>query len=288
MFKKKQITAGELANLRKPKSVSRQAVHDNKNLPYELDGKRRLYDLNNLIVRKWLNGESIIPVKKKSPAKKSKIVVKKNSSKKSAKKKTVKAKVKTVVNKISKKDYNYLKKNLPAGEHDLLDKILSDLPGFEKGLASAAKKLKSKSKKKSKPIPKLDPFDIPDHLKKLTDSGQITFAQAMKLSKTDLERIKIYEQIKEIKTKAEQRREGLIEKKLVRTVFSKFYEIDMNQYLSMKDKLIPDIAATLGATDEKLILKAAKILDDELWKILGNIKRVKNKFLKSVDEKEIK
>jgi hypothetical protein len=109
----------------------------------------------------------------------------------------------------------------------------------------------------------------------------------MGLSKRDLEKIKIYEQVKEIKTKAEQRREGLIDKKLVRTIFGKLYEIDMNQFIPMKEKLIPDLAAIFGVKDESVKLKAGKRLDDELWKILGNVKREMNKFLNKVGEGEV-
>lgn len=154
------------------------------------------------------------------------------------------------------------------------------------------KVVKKKSVKKKtlrKHVKKIDlsGFEIDEHLKKLTDSGELSFAAAMGLTKRDLDKIKIYEQIKDIKGKADERREGLVSRKLVRTVFSKIYEIDMNQLIPMKEKLIPDIAAIFETKNQASILKAGKKLDTELWKILGNIKRELNKFLNKVGEDQI-
>jgi hypothetical protein len=155
------------------------------------------------------------------------------------------------------------------------------------------KKITSKKNDESQKIPAKEidliplGFEIDSELSYLADSGEITFAQALGLRKIELEKIKIYEQIKDIKSKADERREGLIPRKLIRTVFSKLYEIDMNQFLSMKDKLIPDLAAAFKTKDEALKIKATKIIDRELWKILGNIKRELNKFLQKIGEDEI-
>lgn len=235
-MKNKLITADELSEI---SGKTKRAIYKNKNLPYDDSEGQRLYDLENKIIKKWLKGESIRPVKKPATKSKRKTTVNKTVSKKIVKLKLVNKTTKAIV------------KTGPKKQLDLKN------------------------------------FEIDEHLKKLTDSGQLTFAAAMGLSKRDLEKIKMYEQIKEIKTKADQRREGLIDKKLVRIVFSKIYEIDMNQFLPLKDKLIPDLAAIFGSKDESAKLKAAKKTDDELWKILNNVKRMMNRFLIKVGEEEI-
>ena len=233
MKKKKHVTAGELAGMKKPKPVSRQAVHSNKNLPYDLDGNIRLFDLNNSIIKKWLRGESISKPKIKVKPKKNKTTVKKTTVKKKTVKKSAKKKV-----------------------------------------------------TKKKTTIKID--DIPNHLKKISDSDQLTFNMAKKLTKRDLECIKIYEQIKDIKAKADERRGGNIDKKVIRTVFSKLYEIDMNQLIPMKEKLLPDLAAIFGCKDQSLLNKAAAKMDDEHYKYLSSVKSVLNKFLRGIKENEVK
>lgn len=149
------------------------------------------------------------------------------------------------------------------------------------------KKLNTKPAKKNVKASVISEGDIPDNLKKLADSGQLTFAKAMTLSKYELECIKLYEQIKEIKVKADDKRGLSIDRRLIKTVFSKMYEIEMNQLLPLKEKLIPDLSAVYGVKNEKLNIKAGKKLDDEIWKILANIKIELNKFLKKCGEGEI-
>lgn len=243
-MKKKLVNGSELAKMRKPDPVSKQAVNKNKNLPFIMEGKDKYYDLTDPVIKKWLKSQPLKPTKKAAPKVKKKAAVIKKVSKSKVKPKPAK---KSVNKKTVKK-----------------------------------KAVKKPAKKK---IPTLG--DIPDHLKKLADSGQLTFAKAMTLSKYELECIKLYEQIKEIKVKADDKRGLSIDRRLIKTVFSKIYEIEMNQLLPLKEKLIPDLSAIYGVKNEKLNIKAGKKLDDEIWKILGNIKIELNKFLKKCGEGEI-
>lgn len=187
-------------------------------------------------------------------------------------------------------------------QYDLTNKIVSAYINDEPIPVMTNPKKKKESKESGKNNSVLDPknsnssqdvqklpagLEIPEDLKKLSDSGDMSFNQIFSLTKTDLEKIKIYEQIKDIKSKAEERRDMLVDRKLVRTVFSKIYEIDMNQFTSMKTRLITDLASIFEVKDEEIKLKAAEHLDNELWKILSNIKRELNKFLGSIGEDEV-
>lgn len=102
------------------------------------------------------------------------------------------------------------------------------------------------------------------------------------MQKSELEKIKVIEQIKIQRLKRQIIRDELVSKKLIKSVFSKFYEIDMNEFLTIKDKLLPDIAAIFGVNDTTAIMKAGERMDEELWKVLKHIQQVKDRFLKSI------
>lgn len=157
----------------------------------------------------------------------------------------------------------------------------------------AKKPAKPKPKKTPAPVAALTPtphpgeIDIPDDIMALIESGELTAAHALGMSKLDLEKIRIYEQARKYRLETEIKRGELVNKKLIHTVFSRIYEIHLNQMLPMKDKLVPDLAAMFGVKDEKLKLKAAEKLDSEQWRVLNNIKRQINKFLERHGEEPI-
>lgn len=105
----------------------------------------------------------------------------------------------------------------------------------------------------------------------------------MNYQRSDLECLKIIEHIKGQRLKHDIARGELISRKLIKSVFSKFYEIDMNEFLTIKDKLLPDIAAIFGVNDTTVAMKAGERMDEELWKVLKHIQQVKDRFLKSIN-----
>lgn len=147
--------------------------------------------------------------------------------------------------------------------------------------------------------------DIPDHLKSIIDSGDLTFEQALALSKTDLDKIKIYEDIKTRHQAREEKRHEMVQRRLIRGVFGRLYEIDNTQFLTLKTKIIPDLLSIMSESVEisadmvgkkievftgnrpETITAADKIIDDNCYKILDNIKREINKFLRTVKNEPI-
>ena len=105
--------------------------------------------------------------------------------------------------------------------------------------------------------------------------------------RADLERIKVAEQILDIRVKRQKMRDELIDRRLVRSVFSRLYTVDVNEFLTIKDKLMPDIAAIFGVNDPELIMKAGERMDDELWKTLKHIQKIINDFLVLVGDDEV-
>ena len=129
--------------------------------------------------------------------------------------------------------------------------------------------------------------EIPDYLKDISDSGQLTFQQAKGMSKIELEKIKIYESIKKIRMETESKRNQLIARKMIRIVFGKIYEIDTNQFLTLKNKIIPEISGIMGCTDSAKLLESEKIVDSNIWETLKNVKFELDKFLKKIGDEPL-
>ena len=173
----------------------------------------------------------------------------------------------------------YLKIRQGAGAPDTRKREVKSEPGTSRATG--------KTKSAPKPAGPAQPgqsAEIPEHLRALVDSGEISLSQIMSLSRPEVDKIKIYEQIKQTRVKTESTRRELISRKLIRVVFGRIYEIDQNEYLTIKDKVIPDIAAIFGCTDPEKMLEAGKRLDEELWKTLRHVQHVIDKFLKSVGD----
>ena len=83
------------------------------------------------------------------------------------------------------------------------------------------------------------------------------------------------------------KRNNFIDKEVIRTLLAKLYEIHMNEFITAKEKLIPDIASVFEITDTKKIDLAGQKIDDELWEILKHIKSEFDKFLNSIKSEGI-
>lgn len=129
--------------------------------------------------------------------------------------------------------------------------------------------------------------EIPEYLLEMIDTGQMSMQTLLGLNKYEVDKIKSYYQIQKIKVDTGKARKELVSRKIIRTVFSKLYEIDLNQFLTLKDKLMPDISAIAGVNDEELKLQIGERMDEELWKVLDTRKYEMNKYLLKVGEEEI-
>jgi len=94
------------------------------------------------------------------------------------------------------------------------------------------------------------------------------------LSKADIDKYGALEKAKKTRDERRAKRQELIERKLVQTVFGKLYSIDKNEFLTLGDKLAPDIATLAGVNDPAVILQINERIEEECYKILAHIKRV--------------
>jgi hypothetical protein len=143
----------------------------------------------------------------------------------------------------------------------------------------AKKPVKKAAKKPPKKPHEYTENDIPDYVKDIADSGALTIEQALSLPKTVVEKIKIYEQIKELKDKRAKARREVMPVKSVRATMNKIYEIHVSQLHQIKSRVIPDIAGIMKCTDDELKLKSEERLNDEIYDVLKNIKYEIDEFI---------
>ena len=179
--------------------------------------------------------------------------------------------------------------------------------GKKKSDKPAARRANKPGKReKSAPVEltgKSKPSDqIPDYLRDMVDSGNLTPNVALMMPKAWMDKLKIYEQMKTIRQAREEKRRSLVSRTLIKAVFGHIYEIHTTQFLTLKTKIIPDLlsimsekrtitADMVGESVEvfignrpETITAADKIIDGESYKVLEAVKREINKALKIMRE----
>lgn len=160
----------------------------------------------------------------------------------------------------------------PSSDEQVHEAVIKSIPKNTKDKITVKKAntIKKKPGKIQKPKNQEEVEDyIPSDLSRpLTD-----------LSKYDLDRLKIIEGIEKTRLETSIKRSNFIDINSARSVFSKIYEIHMNEFLTIKDKLTPDIASIFGVSDQEKTFEAGDKIDKMLWKVLDHVKLEINKFL---------
>jgi hypothetical protein len=108
------------------------------------------------------------------------------------------------------------------------------------------------------------------------------------LTKSDIDKLKAYEQALSARLKREESRGKLISRTLVRSIFHKLYTVDNNELKSMEDKLTPSICGLFGEHDDsENAVAVRKLLNNEITKALRHIKRILNDHLKKIEVEKI-
>lgn len=112
------------------------------------------------------------------------------------------------------------------------------------------------------------------------------------VTETNIKALKVIEQIEQIRLRTQKERQLLVERDLVKRVFSKIYTIEVNELRIIGDTLAPEIASYFNSDDSEAILKTNQRIEKEIYKALNHIKRLISDYLKSVgsffeDETEI-
>jgi hypothetical protein len=113
-----------------------------------------------------------------------------------------------------------------------------------------------------------------DDMKERVSYGAVTQA--------NVNALKAMEQIEQIRLKTQKERQQLVERELIKRVFSKIYTIEVNELRIIGDTLAPEIASYFNSDDSEAILKTNQRIESEVYKALNHIKRLIADYLKSV------
>ncbi len=127
------------------------------------------------------------------------------------------------------------------------------------------------------------------NLPSISDINSIRREDLIGYQKPDLDKLKVYEEAR-LKNIQVQEKEGtLISRALVEKVFSKIYTVDTEQLRAMEERLAPKILdiCKVGHEDSEAV-KVREEVNNQISKILENIKRIIDKFLVDIDSEKLK
>jgi hypothetical protein len=93
-------------------------------------------------------------------------------------------------------------------------------------------------------------------------------------TKVDADIARIKAQTAKLHIELAQQMKILVLKELVDNAWGKIYSTAVNYLLPMGQRLAPTLCKKLGVTDPELILEIQNLIDDEVQKAVGQIKRV--------------
>jgi len=131
-------------------------------------------------------------------------------------------------------------------------KIKEEKPDFEKKIDEVAERMLQKEEE--------------NHKKRLDNDYD-------QLDKIKLECEKKTEEIQKLRIENGKKRGDLIERDLIRRVFSKLGSIDKNQFLQLPDVLMSKITVAAGIDSAETKLKISKIITNDLYKVQKHIQR---------------
>jgi hypothetical protein len=99
---------------------------------------------------------------------------------------------------------------------------------------------------------------------------------------------KIVEQVKMLRLKRDEKRKELIPRSSVRSILSRMYQIETNEFVPLGTRVAPDIAALCGLDDPEKILLIDERIENEVYKILEHMKIEINKYLEKQEAKVLK
>ena len=161
-----------------------------------------------------------------------------------------------------------------------------------------------KYKKRGKPVPKVD--EKPEHPAPVqtvhTETDQDLIIRDVKratidmdtpvekMSKREVELVKLIEQVVALQIKTQVARMELIERALVNRVFAEIYSVDTSELHPLGQKIASELVATVrhliekGAGDAEIRLKIQEGIDKHIYRAMEHIKRKMNDFLKKVGD----
>ena len=114
-------------------------------------------------------------------------------------------------------------------------------------------------------------------------SGGDTPRGIMGMDRSEVEKIKLVSQIKQIEQKTQIQRGDFVARDLTRRVLAQYYALDQSEFVPLASKMATEAASIFGSDDSAKIQRLREYGETECWKIIAHCKRLFNDFLDSVD-----
>ena len=175
----------------------------------------------------------------------------------------------------------------PDGKLDPENPVNQDYVKRNQSKSRKNKQAIAKSKEQSKPKQKttIKSDKEPQSVSELVNNLDIESVNVIlgSLVPSDLNKLKVVEQIRKLQVETQKVRQELVARLLVQKVFAKLYMIDVNEWRTLGANLSPEIAAIAGIDDNEVIIKIGEVIEKEVFVILQHIKRIMDDFLKSIE-----
>jgi len=124
----------------------------------------------------------------------------------------------------------------------------------------------------------IDELDGTEALTRLLNASNI-----QSMSYADVQKVQKIESALKTRVERQQKRGELIERTIVKTLFGKIYQVDVQELRTLGSKIAPEVAGLMGIDDPSMILMVEQRIDGEILKSLAHIKHIIDEFLNSND-----
>jgi hypothetical protein len=184
---------------------------------------------------------------------------------------------------------------IEAGEDRLGGRKVEGVP-----LGKTAK-MQSKQKLRSPKVKKVDKKDVKpaskpqkrrenvqiissSHGEDTETSGEGPETELEFMSKHGLDKMKVLQQVIDLKVKTEEKRRKLVSAELSAEIWGKVFAVHTAELGPLGEKIAADIAATLGVEDAETVLEVKKKIDAPIYISLRHIQRILDDYLESIGQ----
>lgn len=136
----------------------------------------------------------------------------------------------------------------------------------------------------------LPPSPAPDArapVRQVDAAGPSDARGIMSMDRSDVEKIKVVAQIKQIEQKTQIQRGDFIRRDMTTRVFAKIFAINQSEFVPLASKMAVEAASICGVDDEGKIRAIREFGETECWKIISHCKRLINDFFDEIESEPI-
>lgn len=109
----------------------------------------------------------------------------------------------------------------------------------------------------------------------------------MSMDRSEVEKIKLVSQIKQIEQKTQIQRGDFVDRELTTRILAKIFAINQSEFIPLAGKMAVEAAAICGADSDEKVRAIREYGETECWKIIAHCKRLINDFFDSIEAEPI-